>query len=185
MLGGHVAPYFRETVGDHYHKLEMTLDNAIACDTLNLLAKENRLGTIPDKAHPGAIHRHLTSIVLQPVLTIPKALPGKTSDWPTHLRQFWDHLTNIVPQLETQFGGDKSVAPGDRLQTPNVLKRGTNLVDSGFIAHISVGKDESCDGAWLVMVKNFPSMQMDHYLTCFRLVSGNPLNDYICACVDG
>ena len=181
-LDGHVTPYNRETVEDHYEKLEMTTDNVIACDILNMLAKGDRLATIPQNAHRGAIHRHLTSKVLKPALAIPKALPEDRNQWPVHLRGFWEHLTTIVPQIETQFFGKGRVKP---LQTANVTGRGDNLVESGFIAHISVGKDESCEGAWLVMMKIYPSMLADPYLTCFRLVSGNALNDHACACVDG
>lgn len=158
------------------------MDNIIACDTLNLLAKGDRLNTIPEKAHRGAIYRHLTSQVRKPVLSIPKSLPDRVNQWPVHLRQFWEHLTNLVPQIEKHFFGKGKVkAP----QTANVTGRGENLVESGFVAHISVGKDDSCEGAWLVMMKIYPSMLAEPYFACLRLISGNCVTNHACACIDG
>jgi hypothetical protein len=182
---GHVAPYNRETVQDHYAKLEVKLDNAIACDILNLLAKDGRLGTIPKKPHRGSRFRHLTKKELKPVLSIPKALPDRLQEWPVHLREFWGHLSSVSPQIKRLLLNQKNVEGRERLLTSNVYNRGANLVKSGFISHISVGKDDSLPGAWLVMVKNYPSMKMDHNLTCLRLVSGNPLGESICSCLDG
>lgn len=185
MFVGHVAPHNRETVQDHYAKLEANLDNGIACDILNLLAKEGRLDTIPEKPHRGACFRHLTKKELKPVLSIPKALSERVQEWPVHLREFWGHLTAVGPQIKRLLLNQKNVEGRERLLTSNVYDRGKNLVRSGFVSHISVGKDQSLPGAWLVMIKNFPSMKMDYNLTCLRLVSGDPLGQFICSCIDG
>jgi hypothetical protein len=83
-----LSPHNRETVEKHLARLEADLDDVIALEKLDFLAKEGRLETVPKTAARGFENRIITNPDLKPSIDLPKALPPDTSKWPPHLREF-------------------------------------------------------------------------------------------------
>jgi len=163
----------------------MTLDVAIGLQNLNFLAEENRLQTIPEKAPRGASLRLVTDTTLRPQLKIPKQLPSDPRNWDTHLRDFWNFLSARAAHMERLLAQRKRVTEVTPICTENVYLRGLNLVNSGNIAHISVGPDASMQGCFMVRMKIYPRLRTDYNLVCLRMVAGDPLASHACSCIDG
>jgi hypothetical protein len=186
-----ISPHNRETVQAHYSKIEMALDCAIALENLMLLCQLGRLGTIPKKAHKGAIYARLNDLKIQPDLKIPKALPAAMDGWPVHLQSFWRTFTGIAPDLAKKIGTKprkrKGAAPAaaPALCSVNVLGRGANLVQSGYVSLFSVGIDPDNPDGVMVISKVYPAMKAAAYLVGLRLSQGNALLANTCSCTNG
>lgn len=180
-----IAPFNRETVQAHYSKKEDELDCILALETLKLLARNGRMGTIPKVAHRGAIYSRLTNLELTPSLDPPKPLPADKSTWAQHLRTFFAFFPSVVQGLNRILTTGGRTFKGDELCTKNVYGRGVNLVDSGFVSHYTVGPDRDNKDAMLVLAKVFASFKTEPYLVGLRVVAGDPLNGFTCSCTNG
>jgi hypothetical protein len=186
-----ISPHNRETVEAHYKKIETDLDCAIAFENLKLLCRLDRLGTIPRKAHKGAIYTRLNDLNIKPGLKIPKSLPADERNWPVHLQLFWRTFRGIAPELAKQIGTKpkkkKGAAPAaaPALCSVNVLGRGANLVQSGYVSLFSVGADPDNRDGVMVVVKVYPAMKTAAYLVGLRMSQGNALLAYTCSCTNG
>ena len=181
----HISPFNRETVKSHFQRKEDELDCIIAFEVLKFLAREGRIGTIPKRAHRGAIYRRLTNLGKVPELRVPKALPNDQNSWPSHLRAFFLLFSGLAPRLERVLKGKNLRFGADALCTTNVHGRGLNLVNSGFVSNFTVGPDPDIRDGALILVKVFPSFRNEPYLVGLRVVAGNPLSAYTCSCTNG
>ncbi len=152
-----ISPHTRETVQAHYNKIEMDLDCIVAFENLKLLCESDRVATIPRKPHRGAIYARLNDLKIQPDLKIPKLLPADMGNWSVHLRSFWLTFSGIAPDLAKEIGTKRKKAAvpaaGPALCTVNVLRRGANLVQSGYVSLFSVGADPDNDASVMVIAK--------------------------------
>jgi hypothetical protein len=186
-----ISPRTRETVQAHYSKIETDLDCIIAFENLKLLCESDRVATIPRKQHKGAIYARLNDLKIQPDLKIPKLLPADMGNWSAHLRSFWRTFSGIAPNLAKEIGTKpkkkKAAVPaaGPARCTVNVLRRGANLVQSGYVSLFSVGADPDNDASVMVIAKVFPAMRSSAYLVALRMSQGNALLAFACSCTNG
>jgi hypothetical protein len=186
-----ISPHNRETVQAHYSKIETDLDCIISFENLKLLCRSDRVATIPRKAHKGAIYARLNDLKIQPDLKIPKLLPADVKRWPAHLQAFWHMFSGIAPDLAKKLGTKpkkkKVAAPAamPALCTTNVLRRGTNLVQSGYVSLFSVGADPDNPDGVMVIAKVYPAMRAAAYLVALRMSQGNALIASTCSCTNG
>jgi hypothetical protein len=186
-----ISPRTRETVQAHYSKIETDLDCIIAFENLKLLCESDRVATIPRKQHKGAIYARLNDLKIQPDLKIPKPLPADMGNWSAHLRSFWRTFSGIAPNLAKEIGTKpkkkKAAVPaaGPARCTVNVLRRGANLVQSGYVSLFSVGADPDNDASVMVIAKVFPAMRSSAYLVALRMSQSNALLAFACSCTNG
>lgn len=185
-----ISPHNKETVQAHYNKIETDLDCIIAFENLKLLCESDREATIPKKPHCGAIYVRLNDLNIQPDVKIPKLLPAESGNWPPHLQAFWHLFGGIAPNLAKEIGTKskkKAAVPAAAPArcTVNVLRRGANLVQSGYVSLFSVGTDPDNDAGVMVIAKVFPAMRSSAYLVALRMALGNPLLQYACSCTNG
>jgi hypothetical protein len=180
-----LTPYNTESVETHFNRLEEDLDVVISLDTLDLLAKGKRLETIPKKEAKGFLNRIMTDVTKTPEVDKPKDLAANERDWPHQIREFKAELASIIPQLETEMAKITRESDKEMLSTVNVNTRGANLVESGHIARIFVGRDASDPLCWLVEFYCWGSMRQLAYLGGLRLKSGADIQAYTCACTNG
>ena len=180
-----LTPFNKESTEMHFKRLEEDLDVVISLDTLDLLAKGKRLGTIPKKEAKGFVNRIITDLTKKPKVDQPKSLPADETNWPTHIKQFKDDLTSLVPQLEKEMAKILRQNGEESLSTANVNSRGANLMESGHVSRIIVSRDASDNLCWLVEFYTWASMRQVAYLGGLRLKIGSVLQAYSCACTNG
>ena len=180
-----LTPFNKESVETHFKRLEEDLDVVVSLDTLDLLAKGKRLGTIPKTEAKGFLNRIITDETKKPEIDQPKSLAADDNRWPRQIKQFKDDLASIIPRLEKEMANILRENGEDSLSTANVNSRGANLMESGHIARIFVGRDASDESCWLVEFSCWASMRQLAYLGGLRLKIGTDLQGYTCVCTNG
>ena len=100
-------------------------------------------------------------------------------------------FTGIAPDLAKKIGTKprkrKGAAPAaaPALCSVNVLGRGANLVQSGYVSLFSVGIDPDNPDGVMVISKVYPAMKAAAYLVGLRLSQGNALLANTCSCTNG
>ena len=174
-----------ETIKDHCGKAEKRIDVIVALENLVLDAKLGLLDKIPKKEHSGYIWRHLNDLNKVPPVAVPKKLPADRSEWAIHLQTFFRDFSSISAKLDVRLKREVVVGREEIVCTRNVYKRGVVLVNAGYVAQVSFGKDHSNGLESMVFAKVFPRMKLDGYYAAVRMSSGNPLSAFCCSCTNG
>lgn len=178
----------KENVEDHYQRLESQVDASIASHNLNLLANNDRLGTIPKKGGRLFGLRLISKKDQKPDLKIPKALPSDKRSWPPHIFEFWTALTSISNELNGELTNFKAASLNPNITalcTPNVYGRGGSLLDSGYLKHVIVGKFDTGVTLHIARGHVYQSYGQEWYDCAISMTNGVPLYDYRCSCSNG
>jgi hypothetical protein len=182
-----VSNFGKETTENHWKKVETIIDCVFSLVNLNVLASLDRLDLIksPDQNPPtGSILSNLTDLNRCVNNKSIKLLPASVNAYPTHIRDFINALKAIGPEIERER--TKKARLSSFLKTSEtVWARGLNLVDSGYVAHLTVSRDPTVQDLWIVYAKVYPSMMKDPYHVAIRMKPGAPFFDYRCSCTKG